>query len=284
LTINIPDFCEFTLNPSDVSFCEILKNEGSAPREIGAWMLVKRSGQTLGTIGGGQLEFKLMEQLKDQDWSVNFKYKTETILGPEIGQCCGGKVLLSVKKLNQNLRAKLLMRLEEQLSYFPQVLIFGAGNIGVSLAYQMDYLPLKVKLIDNREKYILNLGGSFEKKFCLLPEQQVRDASPDTAFIIVTHDHGLDFMLCHEVLIRNDSSYVGMIGSKSKKGVLANWLRKKGINNFNKVKIPIGKTFLDSKDKRPEIISAYIISEMLFYLEMNNKSFNQVLNNPVLGD
>ena len=64
MTIKIPEFCEFTSKPSDVAFCEILNNEGSAPREVGAWMLIKKSGETLGTIGGGQLEFQFMEHLK----------------------------------------------------------------------------------------------------------------------------------------------------------------------------------------------------------------------------
>ena len=105
--------------------------------------------------------------------------------------------------------------------------------------------------------------GNHVKKFCLIPEQEVRDAKPDSAFIIATHDHSLDFMLCHEVLLRNDASYIGMIGSKSKRGVLVHWLSSKGIKDVSKVKIPIGNTFFKSKDKRPEIISAYIISEML---------------------
>ena len=71
-------------------------------------------------------------------------------------------------------------------------------------------------------------------------------------------------MLCYEILRRNDAAYVGMIGSKSKKGVLENWLAKHGVKNVDQVKIPIGKTFFQSEDKPPEIISTHIISEMLF--------------------
>ena len=43
--------------------------------------------------------------------------------------------------------------------------------------------------------------------------------------------------------------------------------RKKGLNNISDVKIPIGKSLFDTYDKRPEIISAHIISEMLSVLE-----------------
>ena len=83
-------------------------------------------------------------------------------------------------------------------------------------------------------------------------------------------------MLCHEALLRNDASYIGMIGSKSKRGVLVNWLSSKGIKDVSKVKIPIGNAFFKSKDKRPEIISAYIISEMLASLEIYHESFKDL--------
>lgn len=38
---------------------------GSTPREAGAWMLVTR-GATLGTIGGGQLEFMAIDAARDR--------------------------------------------------------------------------------------------------------------------------------------------------------------------------------------------------------------------------
>ena len=271
MTIAKSTFLEFTVSLSDIAFCEILRNDGSSPREVGAWMLIKRSGKILGTIGGGQLEYNVIKQVTEQDWSQNFKFQTETRLGPELGQCCGGKILLGVNKLNENLRANLLSRLDDQESSFPEILIFGAGNIGASLASQLNHLPLRVKIIDNRKKQISTLKGDYEKKFSLLPEQEVRDAKPNSAFIIVTHDHGLDFILCYEILLRNDASYIGMIGSKSKRGVLVNWLREKGIQNVAQLNIPIGKTFFESKDKRPEIISAHVVSEMLFHLENRNE-------------
>ena len=276
MTITKSSFLEFTSDAGEMAVCEILTTEGSSPREVGAWMLINRSGETLGTIGGGQLEYQVVQHVKDQDWAFNFKLNMETKLGPEIGQCCGGKVLVSINRFSQVLKAHFLLRIEREHTSYPEVLIFGAGNIGNSLACQLENFPLKVTLIDNREQQILVSTGNHVKKFCLIPEQEVRDAKPDSAFIIATHDHSLDFMLCHEVLLRNDASYIGMIGSKSKRGVLVHWLSSKGIKDVSKVKIPIGNTFFKSKDKRPEIISAYIISEMLSTLETHYESFKDL--------
>jgi len=63
---------------------------GSAPREIGAKMIVTAS-ETIGTIGGGQLEFQstrvAVEMLDDQQTTLR-----SFPLGSSMGQCCGGVV------------------------------------------------------------------------------------------------------------------------------------------------------------------------------------------------
>lgn len=63
---------------------------GSAPREIGAKMIVTAT-ETIGTIGGGQLEFQstrvAVEMLDDQQTTLR-----SFPLGSSMGQCCGGVV------------------------------------------------------------------------------------------------------------------------------------------------------------------------------------------------
>ena len=261
----------FLKNKSKIAYCEIKNNLGSSQREKGAWMLISHKGEIFGTIGGGQLEFNLINNVITQNWNNDFKFDIETTLGPDIAQCCGGKVVISIQKLNSISSKKLVEKIENNFSDITSVLIFGAGNIGTSLSLQMYNLPLKVKLIDNRKNFISKINIPIEKKFTLIPEQEVHKAPANSCYIITTQDHGLDFLLCYEILKRRDALYLGMIGSKTKRGTLDNWLRKKGLNNISDVKIPIGKSLFDTYDKRPEIISAHIISEMLSVLE--KKSF-----------
>ena len=273
MIITKSNFLHFTGDTSDIALCEVLKISGSAPRSIGTWMLISRLGETLGTIGGGYLEYDLIEKVKKQDWRENFDFTITTALGPSIGQCCGGNVIMAIKRMDEKVFTSLLSRIREQATRNPQVFIFGAGHVGAALACQLDNLPVNVTVIDNRKHYVLRLKGTFKRKFSLIPEQEIRNAKAGSAFIIVTHDHSLDFLLCYEILRRNDAGYVGMIGSKSKKGVLENWLAKRGVKNVDQVKIPIGKTFFHSEDKRPEIISTHIISEMLFFLENGTQKY-----------
>jgi len=63
---------------------------GSAPREIGAKMIVT-ANETIGTIGGGQLEYQCTRV------AVGLLKETQLLLrsfplGSSMGQCCGGVV------------------------------------------------------------------------------------------------------------------------------------------------------------------------------------------------
>lgn len=64
--------------------------KGSSPREVGAAMLVWDSGQS-GTIGGGALEFAAAKAARRQSEQARV---SRHALGPELGQCCGGAVVL----------------------------------------------------------------------------------------------------------------------------------------------------------------------------------------------
>lgn len=62
---------------------------GSVPREPGAAMLVWAGGQS-GTIGGGTLEFEAASRAQSQIADSIDRIP----LGPALGQCCGGAVIL----------------------------------------------------------------------------------------------------------------------------------------------------------------------------------------------
>lgn len=73
----------------------VVEVRGSAPREAGARMVVMPDGGFLGTIGGGALEWQAIAQARE-----NLAHRSPLtrlsrhVLGPELGQCCGGSVRL----------------------------------------------------------------------------------------------------------------------------------------------------------------------------------------------
>ena len=71
---------------------------GSAPREEGACMVVRPDGAFHGTIGGGRLEYDALTDaraaLAEGRGPARF---IDFALGPDLGQCCGGRVVVSVE-------------------------------------------------------------------------------------------------------------------------------------------------------------------------------------------
>src|SRR6516162_3901921 len=67
--------------------------EGSSPREAGACMVVRPSGGFNGTIGGGALEFAALDAAQAALRAGRGPaFRRSLALGPELGQCCGGRV------------------------------------------------------------------------------------------------------------------------------------------------------------------------------------------------
>jgi len=71
----------------------VVKVEGSAPREVGARMVIQKDAGFFGTIGGGRLEY---ETLAVADHALSVETPSASLrvwpLGPNLGQCCGGSV------------------------------------------------------------------------------------------------------------------------------------------------------------------------------------------------
>ena len=70
----------------------VAETRGSAPREAGAAMLVTPGGQE-GTIGGGTLEFEAAGRARAR-LAAGGAEVARLPLGPALGQCCGGAVVL----------------------------------------------------------------------------------------------------------------------------------------------------------------------------------------------
>ena len=67
--------------------------EGSSPREAGTRMVVRPSGGFHGTVGGGALEFAALEAANEAlRRGRGPALRRSVALGPELGQCCGGRV------------------------------------------------------------------------------------------------------------------------------------------------------------------------------------------------
>lgn len=225
----------------------ITRVRGSSPREPGAAMFVT-DGALQGTIGGGQLEYMAIDRARQMLARGETEALMDVPLGPEIGQCCGGRVELTLT------RVKAAPAAPEH----PQVLIFGAGHVGRALSRALALLPLRPILIDQRANELALTTG--ETRLTPLPEAEIRAAPFGSSYIVLTHDHALDFLLASEALRRMDAPYIGMIGSKTKLAQFRRFARAQGLDT-DRLTCPIGAGW--SQDKRPEIIAAFTAAEII---------------------
>lgn len=239
----------------------VAEAKGSTPRESGAWMLVTASTM-LGTIGGGALEFRAIDLARKMLEGGNADEQTlELPLGPEIGQCCGGRVGLSLNRMDKKMLEELHAGLKAQEEKQPQILVFGGGHVGLALARALSPLPFRTRLIETRPD-ILPPELTISHEIVAVPEMLVRTLDAGAAVVVLTHDHALDFLIVSEALKRNDLAYVGMIGSQTKRATFRNqWLRDGGeARLLERLVCPIGNAAV--RDKRPEIIATLAAAEI----------------------
>ena len=158
----------------------------------------------------------------------------------------------------------LIEKVDLEIAQRPHVYVFGAGHVGDALAMALSLVPLRTILVDTREEELsATQVPGIETCLTAMPEAVVRDAPAGSAFVVLTHDHALDFLITAEALARNDASYVGMIGSKTKRATFRNWLtREVGRPEFfDRLVCPVGGTAV--KDKRPTVIAALAAAEIM---------------------
>ncbi|APO75620.1 xanthine dehydrogenase accessory protein XdhC [Rhizobium etli 8C-3] len=254
-------FLSFTSVHPAIILIDIVETRGSTPREAGTFMLVAENA-TWGTIGGGQLEFMAIRNARDL-LRGSGRATLEIPLGPEIGQCCGGRAELRFRRVTDDLMKELKERQAEEAAGMPEVYIFGAGHVGHGLAAALAPLPLLVTVVETRKQELANLPPETKTRLTPIPEALLKEIPAGSAVVILTHDHALDFLIAREALSRTDLAYTGMIGSATKRATFASWLsREGGERNFlDRLTLPIGG--LAVRDKRPEVIAAMTAAEIL---------------------
>jgi xanthine dehydrogenase accessory factor len=267
---------DFLAGQGRIALVEVAGTKGSTPREKGAFMLVSRSALS-GTIGGGQLEYMAIDKAR-QMVGANHTRKSvmsrvdvneiratlDVPLGPEIGQCCGGRVEVLIRLVDAALAQQLVAAAEAEDAELPHVYIFGGGHVGQALASAVALLPVHVVVIETRAEALEGMPEAIETSLTPMPEEMVRKAPAGTAFAILTHDHALDFLIVAEALKRDDTAYVGMIGSKTKKATFRNWFLKSADGTeaeFARLVSPIGGAAV--KDKRPQVTAARAAAEIM---------------------
>lgn len=257
----IPSLKTFLTENPAAALIEIVGAQGSTPRETGTFMLVS-TDDIWGTIGGGQFEFLAIANARAMLRGDGVELM-DIPLGPEIGQCCGGRTQLRCRLVTAATIASLQQRLEDETRDWPQVTLFGAGHVGRALAAALKPLPLRTTVVETRQEELDALPPGTVTRLLAMPEALVADLPAGSVILILTHDHALDFLIAKEALARTDFAYVGMIGSATKRATFSHWLAREGGEKawIDRLTLPIGGATV--RDKRPEVIAAMTAAEIL---------------------
>jgi xanthine dehydrogenase accessory factor len=200
----------------------IVDHKGSAPGKIGFKIVVENSGQTTGTVGGGAIEKKVIEESLE-------RLKT--------GQSGLHEYLLSGKARKGETATLVPMSCAGRVTVFyevhgkrPTVYVFGGGHVGQSLLYHLKPLGYHSMLIDNREEFATPGKNPLADEIIHADyEKFAAEFKPvENAFItILTHGHKYDSKILNIFYKRKLTfPYIGIIASKTKAAGILKSLRE----------------------------------------------------------
>ena len=249
---------------------KIINVKGSSPNKINDFMLVAPK-DIFGTIGGGNLEYLVIEESKLMLKNKSKRKKLNIPLGPGIGQCCGGYVEI-ILTLHKNTDAAMK---DEKVndSFKEDLYIFGAGHIGQALIETIGNLNFNTYLIDSREEYLkMSVNKDINYLLSKEPWKVVNKLKDNAYYVVLTHSHEYDLKILNEILTKK-FTFVGLIGSTTKKQRFFKRLTENGHNKniIKKIECPIGVDIGNSKD--PNEIAFSIITRLI-YLKNQNKKYD----------
>ncbi len=273
--------------------------KGSAPRGVGASMLIWPGGQS-GTIGGGALELQAAEQalrsIANGDWAEHFA------LGPALGQCCGGAVTLIgetydndrlqciegeyvLRRINGQPGTPLPIKkqlqdarnsgtpvtatftdgwvLEPVTSPTRHLWVYGAGHVGRALISVLSpFGEVEITWVDTSpDRYPDQIARGVKQLVAQNPADVVKFAPPNAEHLVLTYSHALDLEICHQ-LLRHGFHSAGLIGSATKWARFQTKLQNLGhsAEQIDRITCPIGRPDLG---KHPQAIAVGVAARLL---------------------
>ncbi|MBL4827800.1 MAG: xanthine dehydrogenase accessory protein XdhC [Spongiibacteraceae bacterium] len=234
----------------------VLGVRGSTPRDNGTKMVVSHD-DFFGSIGGGHLEYKSIELATKMLRGENTEQQRieHFPLGASLGQCCGGSVSVLFEYFS---------------SAFVNIMLFGAGHVGQALARILQELPCRVWWVDSREsQHQLNAEQQQKTRLIALindsPEEEVATMPAGSYYIVMTHNHPMDYKITETVLARKDARYIGLIGSSTKWKRFQMRMQHRGYHAdfYKRVHCPVGLSAVPGKHPMEVAVSiaAQIIAE-----------------------
>ncbi|MBL8569610.1 MAG: xanthine dehydrogenase accessory protein XdhC [Phreatobacter sp.] len=293
----------------------VLATQGSVPREAGARMIVRPDGAFSGSIGGGTLEWQVLARAQAMlARGERAARLVDQSLGPDLGQCCGGRVTLAIEVFDRTDVAQVSLlataersgplaveatlvadRYERRIvgadasvdrpgtahfvEHFSEhaaaILLFGAGHVGRALVMALAPLPFRVVWNDERENaFPAALPVNVEATRA--PWSDILAHAPaGSQVLVMTHSHALDLEIVAAALSSARVVHVGLIGSATKRARFARRLAERGLPAGRIGDLRCPIGIGGIRGKEPAVIAASVAAECLALREARSIGQNR---------
>ena len=247
---NVITFADNALRTGIPVALAILTESGrDTPGVPGAMLALCPDGSRAGTVGGGVLEAKILEDCSAAlatPGSAPRSFAYSLGEGGELGMVCGGEVKGIVT----------VLRPEKRL------IVFGGGHVGRKVCEAGLVAGFAVTVIEDRTEYAsLFPGAEVIIADDFGAEAKLLRLDDDCHVVVATRGHSQDYAVISELAGR-ECAYIGMIGSSKKVAGMRAMLRERGVSEqaVEAIYTPVG---VDIDDGTPGEIAIGIMAEIL---------------------
>jgi xanthine dehydrogenase accessory factor len=228
----------------------VVKSVGSTPRHVGSKMLVYPDGKFIGTVGGGDLEHRVLDEAWIAMTDGESRLITYRMSDPSRGDVgvCGGTVEVFV----------------EPILPPAMIVVIGAGHVGKAVVHLAKWLGFRVAVSDDRPEFctpeaVPGADEYYPVEMGKLPEHL--KINKRTYIVITSRGANVDVVGLPGLLEANPA-YIGVIGSRRRWLTTVKGLKQQGVSEekIARVHSPMG---LELNAETPEEIAVSIMAEVL---------------------
>lgn len=248
--ISYATVAELERRGQSAALCTIVRARGSVPRHAGSKLLVHADGRLEGTIGGGEMESRVVAAARAALADGQPRLVHYQLADPRSGDpgVCGGEVEVFV----------------EPVRPAPTLLVIGAGHVGRALVHLGRWLGFRVALSDDRAELCTPEAAPGADLYLPVPMDELARTFPfhaETYIVMPTRGVPLDVAgLPH--LLAVPHAYLGVIGSRRRWATAVQELAARGVpaEQLARVHAPMG---LELNAETPEEIALSVLAEIV---------------------
>lgn len=225
----------------------IIRDQGSVPRHTGTKMFIYPDGSIIGTIGGGDMEHRVIDHAKHLSSPDTTHFE---LIDPSRGDpgVCGGQVDIFMEPIRPD----------------PTVLVIGCGHCGQALADLAHWAGFRVIVSDDRAELCTPETIPNADEYLVVPPKEIASKATihsQTYIAAVTRGMPVDLEML-PALLKTSAPYIGVMGSRRRWATAVKKLKERGVSEdaLKRIYAPIG---IELNAESPREIAVSIMAEII---------------------